>query len=148
MSEEAGFQIGKRLYPFPIRFRLGDPVIVEQLTGLTWPQFVERLPDEDDDPSVADDPIATLGMLAIAISQTNPTWRRDRVIRYVSDLDMDDVQIVGPSLEDDVEEDDANPPAVNGAPISSESALPSRLASESPSVVPSPPTSGIPASAT
>lgn len=145
MTDEAGFQIGKRLYPFPSRFRMGDPVLVEQLTGITWPQFVDRLPDDDETP---DDPIAMLGMVGVAVAQGNPTWRRDRVVRYVTELNMEDVEVVGPQLED--AEDDASPPLAadsgeqtsNGSPPQSLSVL------ESASVQSSQSATGAAASAT
>ncbi len=74
------FEIFDKEYPLPQAFRMGDPVLVEEVTGLTWGEFSDRMDDADGDPAIM------LGMLAVAVWQTNPRWRRDRVARYVEGL--------------------------------------------------------------
>ena len=143
MPEKPGFQIGRRFYPFPASFRLGDPVLVEELTGLDWHAFLDRLPDEDAPDGQEPDPVAMLGLVGVAVWQANPRWRRDRVVSYVQGLDMGDVEAVG---ADDDEEDEASPPAeaepAPGQPDSETSASSSRPESESPSAASSPTGSG------
>src|ERR671923_1348639 len=92
-GEEAGFEIKDpraergRFYPWPTSFRLGDTVLVEKVTGLPWIEFNDRLPDDDDPPETDVDGGADLvvlsGLMAVAIWQQHPQWRRERVVRYV-----------------------------------------------------------------
>ncbi len=97
------FEIFDKEFPLPQAFRMGDPVLVEEVTGLTWGEFSDRMDDADGDPAIM------LGMLAVAVWQTNPRWRRDRVARYVEGLKIEDVRFVGEEREPE-----ANPP-VNGS---------------------------------
>lgn len=101
--EETRFEIEGQMYPMPQSFRLGDPVLVTQLTGLTWGQFVEAL----DDPDRQQDPVILLGLIAVAVWQGNPRWTRDRISRYVEQLDIGAVQVHAGEPEAD-----PGPPAV------------------------------------
>ena len=139
---ESGFQINEAFYPIPQAFRMGDPVLVEEVTGLSWGDFSDRLDEPEGDP------VVMLGMLAVAVWQTNPRWRRDRVARWVEAIDIEAVKFI------DGEETDAGPPPVTeAAPTSNGSAEPSSVPPDSnsdttpPSTTPvgSPPT--IPVSA-
>ncbi len=116
------FEIFDKEFPLPQAFRMGDPVLVEEVTGLTWGEFSDRMDDADGDPAIM------LGMLAVAVWQTNPRWRRDRVARYVEGLKIEDVRFVGEEREPE-----ANPP-VNGslrdAGLSSESRPPAVSSSD------------------
>lgn len=100
VPERAGVQIGRHFFAFPTAFRLGDPVLVEELTGIPWSEWVDRLPDEDEPDDGPEDPVAMLGLIGVAIWQANPTWRRDRVVRYVNSIDKSTIEIVGPALEE------------------------------------------------
>lgn len=120
--EETGWQINGRLYPFVTSFRLGDPVLVEALTGLSWVEFVDRLPDDDVDEQ-PDDPVVNLGLIGVAVAQVHTTWRRDRVVQYVTGLPMETVEWVGaeepPEAEPgDEDEGDAGAPAIPFGPTS------------------------------
>lgn len=95
-----GYQIGDHFFPFAARFKLGDPVLVEELTGLTWNEFLDRLPDEDSADDEMPDPVAMLGLVGVAVWRANPTWRRDRVIRYVQQQEMENVTAIAPDTED------------------------------------------------
>lgn len=106
MAEE-GFVIGDRTYPFPTSFRLCDPVLVSQLTNMSWHQFVEMLEDAKDG---SQDPASMAGMIGVAVWQGNPRWTRDRVVRFVEQLDMDSVEVVAP------DEVDAVPPPEAASP--------------------------------
>lgn len=114
---DAGFEIKGRFYPFVESFRLGDPVLVERLTGLEWHEWIERLPDGDDPTADGDlsDPLVMLGMVGVAIWQGNPSWARDKVARYVERLNMEDVEATGDDQEDEF---DPPPPAPATAPPS------------------------------
>ena len=86
---ESGFEVGGVFYAFPTAFRLGDPPLVREVTGMSWAEFVEALGEETGDPTVS------AGMVAVAVWQKNPDWRRDRVVRFVERLDMDKLDFVG-----------------------------------------------------
>lgn len=158
MADRAGFQIGRRFYPFPSRFRLGDPVLVEELTGVQWDEFLERLPDDDSPDDESLDPIAQLGLIGVAIWQENPTWRRDRVVRYTQALERDQIELVAPDVpEEELDEpaapaapgDGVDPPKESGGSNDSEtSAAASGTGSGSPSEAATPETSGPSASDT
>lgn len=139
---EAGYKIGNKVYPFPARFLLGDPVLVRELTGLEWADFLERLPDADDleDVTYTEDPVATLGLVGVAIWHGHPTWKRDKVVRYTLALAQGEVTFVAPEVEEPLPEgapegaaaavaDDAGPPEIQtslaGSPTSETPAQPS-----------------------
>lgn len=137
--DDPGFEIDGRLYPMPQSFRLGDPVLVTQLTGLTWPQFAEAL----DDPDRQQDPVILLGLIGVAVWQGNHGWTRDRAARYVELLDIGAVQVHAPPVEAP-----SVPPVVPGeGPAGSSVTSPETLngSQESPSEV-TPPYSGLPGS--
>lgn len=97
MASDPVFQIDGTDYPVPQAFRLGDPVLVAEVTGLSWAEFAELLDEGSGDPR------AMLGMIAVAVWQTNPGWKRERVRRMVEALSMDSVEFVG------AEDDEGNP---------------------------------------
>jgi hypothetical protein len=99
--DKPGFQVGGRFYAIPTSFRLGDPVLIEELTGLAWNEFVDRLPEDDEPDDAPDDPVVLLGLLGVAVWQQNPRWRRDKVIHYVQQLDMGEIEAVTPEPDDD-----------------------------------------------
>lgn len=105
--DKAGFEIEGRFFPFPDGFRLGDPVLVTELTGLDFNDFVARLDDEEE----RSDPVVLIGLIGVAVWQANPRWRRDRVLRYVQNVDIDKFEAVGGEDESDEKEKPGDPPA-------------------------------------
>lgn len=99
MSEQAGFKVNGTLYPFAQRIRLCDPVLVKEVTGLDFAEFAERM-----DESGLTDVVVRAGLAAVAIWQAYPRWTRDKVRKFIEDIDLD-------SLEIEAGEDDADPPA-------------------------------------
>lgn len=142
--QEAGFEIRKKVYPFPQRFKPADCVLVEQLTNLTWMEFVDRLPDVSDDQmmQMPDDPVVQLGMMGVAISQTNPGWSRERVVKFINGVFMDEISVVGPEVEDDGSADPLD--GTNGSTGSEQPAKESKSASVSPPGPSRPKPSGVP----
>lgn len=107
-AEQArGFQVGKDFYPAVDSMKLGDAPLVRELTGLGWEEFLELLPDEDAPDEQGFDPIVLSALLAVSVQRQNPTWRRDRVVRYVSGLGIEQIESVGPSSD---EEEEPGPP--------------------------------------
>lgn len=93
----AGFRVGDQTYPLPTRFRLGDPVLIQELTGLPFDEFAELLADE-----TSRDPRRLIGMVGVAVWQKHERWTRDRALRFVESLDMESLELEA--------EDDAGPP--------------------------------------
>lgn len=106
---ESGFEIKGTFYAFPTAFRIGDPPLVRQITGMSWEEFTGALGDDTGDPSVS------AGMIAVAVWQTNPEWRRDRVARFVEKLDMEQVKFISGDAADE-EETVVPPPETDAAP--------------------------------
>lgn len=94
------FEIHGREYLLPEAFRMGDPVLVEEVTGLEWGDFSDRVDD------AGNDPIVMIGMLAVSVWQTNPRWKRDRVARFVEAIRIEDVKY----LAGDEPEEETSPP--------------------------------------
>jgi hypothetical protein len=108
MPDKDGIEIYKRFYPWPTRFRLGDPVLVKEVTGMRWPDFVEAIDqfDEDEDP----DQVVLAGLIAVAFWQGNPQMSRDKARRAIEKIPVDEIE-----LFDSDEDADAVPPAPAGA---------------------------------
>jgi hypothetical protein len=107
-SQEAGFEIRGRLYPFPNSFRAGDTLLIRELTGMEFVAFCEALDDEENE-----DERVTIGLLGTAIWQQHTTWRRDKVIRYVENLDLEHMKLTGLEPGEPEEKSD-DPPADAG----------------------------------
>lgn len=133
MADQDGFEIYKRFYPAPTRFRMGDPVLVSQVTGLSWPEFTTGLDTmEQDYASLVEqgradefepDHVLLLGLMAVAFWQGNASMSRAKVVRAVERIPIEDVEFIA---ADEGEVETGSPPAVEEAgakppPISSES---------------------------
>ena len=93
MSEKAGFQIGDRFYPFPEAFRLGDMVLVSQLTGLEWDDFAGRF-----DASRGDgqgDSLVLVGLVGVALWQGNQRWTLAHAVHATHEIDVSTLETVG-----------------------------------------------------
>lgn len=104
---QAGVEIYKRFYPWPTRFRLGDPVLVREVTGMDWPEFVDALAGWDENSTP--DQVVLAGMIAVAFWQGQPTMSRDKARRAVELMPQEDVEVIE---GDDDEEADVSPPGV------------------------------------
>ena len=132
MPDKDGVEIYKRFYPWPERFRLGDPVLVRQVTGMDWREFITALREQEEliqekreaGEEVLDDDldqVVLAGLVAVSFWQGNPQMSRDKVRRAIERLSTDDVEII----EGDEEEADVGPPAqaetADGPPLSATS---------------------------
>lgn len=129
MPDQDGVEIYKRFYPWPDRFRLGDPVLVKEVTNMTWPEFVAALDEQDASyerarESGADPPepdqVVLAGLIAVAFWQGNKQMTRDKARRAIEMVPIDDIEFIGG--EEDAE---PRPPEVRAG------ALPSTISSES-----------------
>jgi hypothetical protein len=139
--EQRGFTIGDRFYPVPESYRVCDPVLIREVTGLDWRTFAGML----DDPDYEEDPVLGAGVIAVALWQRHDGWPRARVVDYVAKLDMNRLTFIGPTSGGA----DAGPPAQaeDGASTSSISPPPSSTAADSPSDDTSQTSTGTPPSA-
>jgi hypothetical protein len=109
LASEDGVEIYKRFYPWPDRFRLGDPVLVKEVTGMRWPDFASAL--DEFDSSEPPDQVVLAGLIAVAFWQGNPQMSRDKARRALERIPMEEIEIVE---GDEAPEDDAAPPAEAG----------------------------------
>lgn len=133
MADRPGYVIDGTFYPQPEGFRLGDPVLVTEVTGMDFPSFAQAL----DDDTRGNDPVLLLGMIAVAIWQANPRWKRDRVARYVETIPMDTVRFEGgdegPEVADVGPPEDAAAPSGGNSESTASSSQTSPDASSDPS---------------
>lgn len=142
MPDQDGVEIYKRFYPWPSSFRLGDPVLVKEVTGMKWPEFMQALDEQNEAieeaeqmgaPSPSPDQVVLAGLIAVAFWQGNPTMSRDKARRALERIPMEDIEAV----DGDEGEADLGPPAQGAASgaeptTSSASELSPELSTESP----------------
>lgn len=126
---ESGFEIYGKFYPMVEAFELGDPVLIRELTGLDFPTFAQEHDEliaaaaAADDDELDIDPVVLVGLVGVSVWHANPTWRRDKVLRYVQHLPIEQIQLVG-GEEDDTDDPPADTPpdkASGGTPADSSS---------------------------
>lgn len=91
MADDPGFLIEGHFYPTPSAFRLGDSVLIADLTGMTFPEFAEALGDEDR----RGDPSIFIGLVGVAVWQKHTKWSRSKVAAYVQSLDVTALEFQG-----------------------------------------------------
>lgn len=122
MADQQGWEIKHpeaergKFYPLVSDFKTGDAMLVERVTGLTWRDFIARLPDEDDDSDVMD-AVVSAGLLAVAVAHVHDSWGRERVASYVEATPMAHVVWHEP----DEAEVPVRPPAISAGETSSSS---------------------------
>jgi hypothetical protein len=112
--QQAAFLLDGVAYPMPATFRLADPVLIKEVTGLEWEEFDARyrlMGEKDERGETPNDPIALLGIIAVAVWQKQPTWKRDRVVQFVQQVDLADLDSIAPPKAEVV----PVPPADGGA---------------------------------
>ena len=117
MAQEEGFEIYNRFYPSPQRFRLGDPVLVREVTGMNWPDFARgldamseefsELVEQGQAEEFEPDQVLLVGLMAVAFWHGNPQMTRAKVVRAVERIPIEDVKFVA----GDEEEAAPSPPA-------------------------------------
>jgi len=116
VPDKDGVEIYKRFYPWPDRFRLGDPVLVKEVTGMKWPEVAAALNEQNEavDEAAASggetpepDQVVLAGLIAVAFWQGNPQMSRDKARRALERIPMEEIDIV----EGDEGEADVGPPA-------------------------------------
>jgi hypothetical protein len=120
MAQQEGFEIYGRFYPFG-GFRMGDPVLIREVTGMSWPQFTSALADQEDEiASLRDqgeledfepDAVLLVGLMAVAFWHGNQQMSRAKVVKAVERIPIEDVKYIA----GDEDEADVSPPAETGA---------------------------------
>jgi hypothetical protein len=111
MTTKPGFEILKKFYPMPERFRMGDPVLVREVTGMEWPQFIEALEAAEADG--VDDQIVLAGLACVAFWQGNPGMRRDKARQIIERMWQSDIDVISGD-NDEEEASSAGPPEAGG----------------------------------
>jgi len=128
MPDRDGVEIYKRFYPWPSSFRLGDPVLVKEITGMRWPDFAEALDTQNEAveeaeelglPTPQPDQVVVAGLIAVAFWQGNPTMSRDKARRALERIPMEDIEI----SDGDEGEVDLGPPAPGGEEAATQSSM-------------------------
>lgn len=124
MADQSGVEVYKRFYPWPTSFRLGDPVLVKEVTGMTWPDFTAALDaqnqaiadaEEMGDESPQADQVVLAGLIAVAFWQGNPQMSRDKARRALERIPMEEIEMI------DEETEDSPPAGAAGEPPSTTS---------------------------
>lgn len=103
MAAQDGVEIYGRFYPWPERFRLGDPVLVREVTGMDWPEFTAALEEqeaamrssqeaEEDAPDA--DQVVLAGLVAVAFWQGNQQMSREKARRTIERVPQDKIEII------------------------------------------------------
>jgi hypothetical protein len=98
MAEKAGVRINGEDYFFVDAFKLGDPALVYEVTGLDWNTFSELFAKSGDGHP---DPNIMTGLIAVAIQRGHSTWTRREVYDYVRELDFADLDYFGGEGKED-----------------------------------------------
>jgi len=98
------FEIGGVEYPVPTQFRISDPALVREVTGMDWETFMQGLREEQEDP------VLVSGLVAVAVWQANPAWPRAKVVRWLQEIEWGALQAHGAETNGA----DAGPPAQGG----------------------------------
>lgn len=143
MADQPGYMIEGRFYPMVTQYKHGDPILIHEVTGLTWEEFADLLAEAGEE-GARPNPIVNTALIAVAVQRKYPTWSRRRVGDYINNLDLGAEEIVGIVAP---EGDDAPIPPAESGENSSTSDDKSKRSPASPSS-PSPTSSGDPGSAT
>jgi hypothetical protein len=130
MPDRSGVEIYKRFYAWPDTFRLGDPVLVKEVTGMKWPDFAAALDEQNQaieeaeemgGPAPQPDQVVLAGLIAVAFWQGNPMMSRDKARRALERIPMDDIEVI----DGDEGEADVGPPAPGGEEAATTPSTPS-----------------------
>lgn len=92
MPEKDGVEVYGKFYAWPESFRLGDPVLVREVTGMRWPDFVQALDDFDSEE--APDQVVLAGLIAVAFWQGNSQMSRDKARRTIERIPQEAIEMI------------------------------------------------------
>lgn len=105
-----GFEIRGRFYPWAQQMRMLDPLLVTEVTGMSYNDFLQVWQGTLDGDEVDVDPVVMNGLIAVAIWQQHTDWTRARVVKFMERLAQEDLDLTGSE-----EEVDASPPPSDNA---------------------------------
>lgn len=123
MADQATLVIFEKPYPIPTDYRPLDAVLIYELTGMEFVEYLEALDDDNKDIR------AIPGLLGIALWRANPDWSRGQVMKSVLRVGSGDWRLEGgdtleadaipPSEAAGAAEDtlDTSPPSSSGEPV-------------------------------
>jgi len=100
--DQPGFVIAGTYYPAPVKFQLGDPVLIADLTGMDFTDWAEAMDDEQ----ARRNPVVLLGFVGVAVWQKHQNWTRKQTVRYMESVET--FEAVG-GKADDGPDADASP---------------------------------------
>lgn len=103
MAEPVTIVIFEKPYPIPTDYKPLDAVLIYELTGMEYVEYLEALDDDSKDVR------ATPGLLGLTLWRANPGWSRSQVAAGVQRIGPGDWRVEGgePDLAD---EGDVRPP--------------------------------------
>lgn len=94
MEQENGVSLGGEFYSLENpRIKITDNRLIKDLTGLSMTEFAEAWERGEYE--------AMLALLAVQIARQHPEWRREDVIRFLDQYDMDELKEILPARVDD-----------------------------------------------
>jgi len=114
MSDQQGFRVFGQFFPVPVGYQARDMALVKHVTEMSFKDWAKAMNDPDN----ADDPLLWAGAVAVAAWQTNRSWTKQQAYRWGTELDPNDVELVGFDI-DEAEGDAVVPPSESGDPTSS-----------------------------
>lgn len=107
MPDQPGYMIDGRFFPMVTQYKHGDPILIHEVTGLSWDEFAELLAEAGEE-GARPNPIVNTALIAVAIQRNFPTWSRRRVSDYVKNIELGSEEVVG------IVESDTNGSGPNG----------------------------------
>jgi hypothetical protein len=116
VAEPPRFKIRGVEYEQAATTRLGDPALIEALTGLKHSEWrrryvaslqavldqqeaIER--GEEPEGDYDEDALVTQGILGMAIARKHPTWSRSKIVEFVNGISYEEIEILAVEVEED-----------------------------------------------
>ncbi len=97
MPDKAGVKIGGTEYEFAEKFKLGDAALIEEVSGLDWNAFTDRLAKSMDLTATGRiDMTMQAALIAVAVQNRHPTWSRGEVVAFVTNVEFEALEYFGP----------------------------------------------------
>lgn len=128
MPDRRGFEYKGRFYELITidEAWTSDAPLVERLTSLTWREFVDRASEAEGETELEVVDVTIMhAMIGMAVAHANPFWTREKTVRFMQRVKMDDVDFVGFEEEEEVAvvaAADGSPPELETSPSSSSGA--------------------------
>ena len=141
MADRKGFEFRRQFYELVTidQAWTSDAPLVERLTSLTWRDFVDRASEVEEQELEIPDVTVMHALIGMAVAHTNPYWSREKTMRFMQRVKLDDVEFIGfeeAEEEEQADAADARPPEMEAPTVISASSS-SSPESRSESAIPS-----------